>query len=165
MIEIDFNIILVHVITFLIGVFVLWKIAWKPLVEIMKKRKIAIAKNLSDSEMLKVETEKMQAEYSRMITEIDKKAQEMILQAEISGEQKKQQIISSARDEAKTFLEKAKQQIIQEKKSAINDIRKEIAPIAISLSEKILETTIDKNTGNRLVEKFLKELDTKKTSH
>lgn len=158
MLEIDFRIILVQVVTFLIGIFVLWKIAWKPLVEILLRRKNGIAKNISDAEKLKSETEKLKLEYDRLIAEIDKKAQDMLSRTITSGEQQKQEIILSAKNEAKSFLEIAKKQIEQEKEAVKGDLRKEIVPIAISVAEKVLEKTFDKDTEKQLIEKFLKEI-------
>ena len=161
MLEIDFQIILVQIVTFLIGVFILWKIAWKPLTEILLKRKNDISKNITDAQNMKDETEKLKTEYSTMIGEIDKKAKELLEQARISGEQNKDEIISSARDEAKHLLEIAKKQMEEEKQSIRTELRKEITPIAISIAEKVLEKTIDKDAHKKLVEKFLSDLSNK----
>ena len=158
MLEIDFRIILVQVVTFLIGIFVLWKIAWKPLVEILLKRQNGIAKNISDAAQLKSETEKLKLDYDRLIAEIDKKAQDMLSLAISEGAQQKQEIIFSARDEAKQFLETAKKQILEEKEAAKHDLRKEIVPLAVSIAEKVLEKTIDKDTEKQLIEKFLTDI-------
>jgi F-type H+-transporting ATPase subunit b len=159
MIEIDFKIILAQVVTFLFAIFILWKISWKPLVEILKKRKTEIAKNLSEAEKLKLETEKLKMEYEKLIAEIDKKAQVMITNAISSGEQQKQQIILSARDEAKKILEIARRQIGQEKELVKQDLKREIVPIAISIAERVLEKAIDRNTHKQLIEKFLTEIN------
>jgi F-type H+-transporting ATPase subunit b len=159
MIEIDFKIILAQVVTFLIAIFILWKISWKSLVEILKKRKTEIAKNLSEAEKLKLETEKLRMEYEKLIAEIDKKAQVMITNAISFGEQQEQQIILSARDEAKKILEIARRQIGQEKELVKQDLKREIVPIAISIAERVLEKTIDRNTHKQLIEKFLTEIN------
>jgi len=158
MIEIDFGIILAQIVTFAIAIFILWKLAWKPLVSGIEQRKNAVAKNISDAEKIKQETEKLKAEYDRMIAGIDKKAQELIAQTSAAAEQQKQQLISSARDEAKTILEMAKKQIEKEKESVKNDLKKELIPIAFSIAEKILEKNIDKSAQSRLVEKFLADI-------
>jgi len=158
MIEIDFGIILAQIVTFAVAVFILWKLAWKPLVSGMEQRKNAVAKNISDAEKIKQETEKLKAEYDRMIAGIDKKAQELIAQTSAAAEQQKQQIISAARDEAKTIFQMAKKQIEQERVSVKNDLKKELIPIAFSIAEKILEKNIDKSAQSRLVEKFLTDI-------
>ena len=162
MLEIDLKIILVQVVTFLIGIFVLWKIAWKPLVEILAKRKNDISKNISDANNLKIETEKLKNDYQQMILGIDRKSQELIQKANILGDENKQKIITEARDEAKEILNVAKKQIESERESVKIDLRREIVPIAISIAEKITEKLIDKNTKKELIEKFLQGIEADK---
>ncbi|MDD5686283.1 MAG: F0F1 ATP synthase subunit B [Elusimicrobia bacterium] len=158
MLDIDFKIILVQVITFLIAVFVLWKIAWKSLVDVLSKRKSDIAKSISDAESLKLQTDKLKVEYEQMVADIDKKAQEFLQKATLSGEENKQKIITEAREEAKKILEIAKKQIEQERDLVKDDLRREIVPIAISIAEKIMEKTIDKGTQKQLIDKFLNDI-------
>lgn len=158
MLEIDWEIILAQVVTFLIGVFVLWKIAWKPLVEMLTKRKSDIARNISDAQNLKTETEKLKNEYEVMIKDIDRKAQELIQKANATGDENKRKIILEARDEAEKILNVAKKQIDDEKEKVKADLRREIIPIAISIAEKVTEKMLDKNTKKELIEKFLSEI-------
>jgi len=158
MLEIDLKIIIVQIVTFLIGVFVLWKISWKPLMEILFKRKNDIARNIADSEKLKQETESLKVKYETMTEDLNKKAQELLAQATSSAEIQKQQIIDAAQNETKKIIESAKKQIENEREAVKTSLREEIMPIAISISEKILEKTIDKNTQNQLIEKFLNEI-------
>jgi F-type H+-transporting ATPase subunit b len=162
MLEVDIKIIIVQIATFLVGIFVLWKLAWKPLVVILSKRKDDILKNIADAQNMKLESEKLQNEYQSLILELDRKTQEMLNKAVSSGEQQKQQIILSARDEAKNILEMARKQIDEEKENIKKDLRQEIVPIAISIAENILEKNIDKNTQKQLIEKFLNDISTNK---
>jgi F-type H+-transporting ATPase subunit b len=159
MIDIDAGILLVQVLTFLIATFVLWKIAWKPLTVIMAKRKSDIAKSMSDAENLRLETEKLKKQYDQLVSGIDRKAQEMMAQASASAERDKQQIIISARDEAKKILEMAQRQMETERQGIREDIKKEIIPIAFSMAERILEKSVDGDIHKQLVEKFLGEIE------
>lgn len=155
MIEIDFGMILAQIVTFAIAVFILWKLAWKPLVSGMEQRKNAIAKNISDAEKIKQETEKLKSEYAAMIAGIDKKAQEMLANSSAAAEKNKQQLITAARDEAKNILEMAKKQISQEKESVKSDLKREFVPIAFSIAEKILGKNVDRDAQSKMVEEFL----------
>ncbi|PIU83276.1 MAG: ATP synthase F0 subunit B [Elusimicrobia bacterium CG06_land_8_20_14_3_00_38_11] len=158
MLEIDLKIILAQIVTFLIGVFVLWKIAWKPLVEILAKRKYDISKNISDAQNLKIETEKLKNDYEQMLKNIDGKAQELIQKAITLGDENKQKIITESQIEAKKILDSAKKQIEYEREAVKMDLRREIVPIAISIAEKVTEKLIDKNTKKELIEKFLQDI-------
>ncbi|MFH0948683.1 MAG: F0F1 ATP synthase subunit B [Elusimicrobiota bacterium] len=155
MLEIDLKIILVQIVTFLIGIFVLWKIAWKPLVEMLSKRKHDISKNISDAQNLKTETEKLKNDYEEMILGIDRKAKELIQKAIILGDENKQKIIMESQIEAKKILAEAKKQMEDERKLVLLDLRREVVPIAISIAEKVTEKMLDENTKKELIEKFL----------
>jgi len=156
MIQIDFGMILAQIVTFAIAIFILWKLAWKPLVSGMEQRKNSIAKNISDAEKIRQETEKLKSEYEKMIAGIDRKAQEMLAGTSAAAEKQKQQLIAAARDEAKTILEMAKKQMEQEKESVKNDLKREFVPIAFSVAEKILGKNIDRDAQGKMVEDFLK---------
>ncbi len=162
MLEIDIKIILAQIVTFLIGVFVLWKIAWKPLVEILAKRKDDISKNISDAQNLKIETEKLKNDYEQMLKDIDRKAQELIQKATALGDENRQKIIAESQIEAKKILDSAKKQLEYERESVKMDLRREIVPIAISIAEKVTEKLIDKNTKKELIEKFLISIEADK---
>ncbi|MDO8734898.1 MAG: F0F1 ATP synthase subunit B [Elusimicrobiota bacterium] len=158
MLEIDLKIILAQIVTFLIGVFILWKIAWKPLVEILAKRKNDISKNISDAHNLKLDTENLKNDYEQMIKDIDRKAQELLQKANILADENRQKIITESQIEAKKILDSAKKQIEYERESVKMDLRREIVPIAISIAEKVTEKLIDKNMKKELIEKFLQDI-------
>ncbi|HAX60934.1 MAG TPA: ATP synthase F0 subunit B [Elusimicrobia bacterium] len=158
MLEIDIEIILAQVVTFLIGVFVLWKIAWKPLVSMLDRRKNDISKNISDAQNLKLDTEKLKNDYEQMLKDIDKKSQELIQKATALGDENRQKIILESQVEAKKILDSAKKQMEYEREAVKTDLRREIVPIAISIAEKVTEKLIDKNTKKELIEKFLQDI-------
>ena len=158
MLEIDLKIILAQIVTFLIGVFVLWKIAWKPLVEILAKRKNDISKNISDAQNLKIDAEKIKNDYEQMLKDIDRKAMELIQKANSIGDENRQKIITESHIEAKKILDSAKKQLDYERETVKMDLRREIVPIAISIAEKVTEKMLDKNTKKELIEKFLQDI-------
>ena len=158
MLEIDFKIILAQIVTFLIGILVLWKIAWKPLVEILAKRKNDISKNISDANELKSVAEKLKNDYEQMLKDIDRKAQELIQKATVLGDENRQKIITESHIEAKKILDSAKKQLDYERETVKMDLRREIVPIAISIAEKVTEKMLDKNTKKELIEKFLQDV-------
>ena len=136
----------------------LWKIAWKPLVEILAKRKNDISKNISDAYNLKIETEKLKNDYEQMIKDIDRKAQALIQKANSIGDENRQKIITESQLEAKKILDSAKKQMEYERESVRMDLRRDIIPIAISIAEKVTEKLIDKNIKKELIEKFLQDI-------
>ena len=157
MLEFDLKIIIVQVVTFLIGIFVLWRIGWKPLMNMLTKRKEDIAKTISDAQNLKLETEKLKKDYEQMISGINKRAQDLIQKANEAGDENAQKIIMQARDEAKNIVDTARKQLEAEKEKVKSDLKKEIVPIAISIAEKITGSMIDKNIKKDLIEKFLED--------
>ena len=63
MLEFKPGLFIAQVVTFLIAVFLLWKIAWGPLYEILEKRKEKIKKDLEIIEQTKNSLKKMEQEY------------------------------------------------------------------------------------------------------
>ena len=155
MLEIDLKIIIVQVVTFLIGVFVLWKIAWKPLVEVLSKRKNDIAKNIADAEALKVAAEKLKKEHEQMILDVNKKADEIIQRANVHSDEYKRKTMVETEYEVKRIFDEAKKRIEDEQEKAKDDLKREIVPMAICVAEKVTERMLDEKTKKELIEKLL----------
>ena len=54
-------------------------------------------------------------------------------------------------------ISKAESEIEREKKAAVDEIKGDIASIAVSVAEKVIERDINKSDFERLVEEFIKD--------
>ena len=69
--------------------------------------------------------------------------QEIIKQATLRAEQKSNEIISTAKEEANILKERASKDIAQEKEKVMNELKNDISSIAILAASKVIEKDID----------------------
>jgi F-type H+-transporting ATPase subunit b len=77
MVEINFNILIVQAVSFLIAVVILWKIAWKPLVTFLQNRRKGIEENINAAKTSKENALKLEEDYKKKISLIEQEARVM----------------------------------------------------------------------------------------
>ena len=80
MIDIKLDLLIGQVVTFLIGMFLLYLIAYKPIKEMFRKRAEKIENDLKSAEQSKVEMEKLKEQFRTELSRIEEKAMKEIKQ-------------------------------------------------------------------------------------
>ncbi|MFH1258942.1 MAG: F0F1 ATP synthase subunit B [Elusimicrobiota bacterium] len=161
MIELNWQLLLTQAITFIIGVTILWKIAWKPLTARLTLRQSEIRKNLEKAEEERLQMENLKKEYQIRLEEIEKKAHQLFNQSVKEGQAGQEAIIRQAREEAKQLLKFTHEQLIKEKEIMLGQLKNEIANIAILATEKLVQHSLDRKVQESLLENFFQDLEKK----
>lgn len=159
MIEIDFGILIAQIVTFLIGMGLLWKISWGPLTQMLKERSSVIQKELADAQQKRSEALKLQASYDQQLTAIEQKAQELTHRALQSAQVMKDQILKSAQEESNRLMEKTKESLAAERVRLLVELRQELSRLVVSGMEKLIRHSVDHQTQQQWTQEFLAELD------
>jgi F-type H+-transporting ATPase subunit b len=158
MIEINFTVLVVQMITFLVAVFVLWRFFWGPFVKFLDNRKSLIQQDISKAQIAREDAEKMANEYKQSLGKIEEETRKLVDKAIAEGIKNKNDILVLAHEQAKKMMENAKAQLEEEKNKAKDELRSQAASLSIQIAEKILKQTIDKNVQERLLKEFSKEM-------
>lgn len=149
---------LAQIINFVIIFFILKKILYKPVLDILHKRDSAIKQGIKDKE----EAEKLLAEAEEKESEILKKAQEkaekILNDAKLEANDTKTQIEENARKEAERMIKQANETIEQESKLAEDHLTKKIGTIAIGLLESSLSGLFGKKEQEEILKKAEEQL-------
>lgn len=148
---------LIAIINFLILLFILRFVLFKPLNKTLQARRTKIQDNIDAAEKLKAEMEAMHAEIQTERANAKQTAQEIIGRAEKAGEAAKDDIIAEARNEADKIISKAKLEIEEEKSRALAAIRGEAADLALLAAGKLLGRSLDDQDHRSLVTKYTEE--------
>lgn len=158
MIEINWKILLVQAITFLLGLLILWKIAYKSIRNIISERAEKIRTDFEKASEEREAMEKLRNEYEVKLKDIESEVKRLIIDATKSGQQIKEEVILEARNQAQKILAKSEEKISIEREKAIKEMKDEIANISLLTVEKILKQTVDKKVHSTLVEDFVSNL-------
>jgi len=151
--------ILTQAVGFLILLFILKKIAWKPLLSLLDERREKIVSEFQTIERTKAELARLEQDFKSRLAEIDAQARQKIQEAINEGQRLAMEIQEKAREEAKKTIEKARTNIEMEIARARVDLRNQVADLAIKAAEKILEEELDSERHRRLVKNFIENAE------
>lgn len=151
--------ILTQIIGFLLLLYLLKKLTWKPLITLLDERRERIASEFKNIEKVKEELAKIEEDYKAKLAEIDAQARIRIQESIAEGQRISMEIQDKSREEAKKILSKAKTNIELEIAKAKVELRNEVAALAIRAAEKILREELDGKKQKKLVIDFIEKVE------
>lgn len=147
------------ILNFLILFWLLKKFLYKPVLNMLEARENEIAENLTSADIARTEAESMRSEYESNLRDAQAKANDIIQQAAQLGESTRNEIVMQAKSEAQMVAEKAKLEIEREKEKALQDLRGEVANLAVDVAEKVVGRTVTVQDHDQLLSSFLQEAE------
>lgn len=151
--------IIAAMVNFFVLFFLLKKYLYKPVLDMLEAREKEIADNLSNAETAKTEAESMRQEYEENLRQAHTKANDIVQQATKVGEQTRNDIVQQAKAEAQGVADKAKAEIAREKEMALQELRGEVANLAVDVAEKVVGRSVDINDHKNMMASFLNEAE------
>lgn len=145
-------------ISFLLLVFLLGKYAWKPLMTMMEQRRDFIESSLAQAEKERQQAEEIKREYQEEMRKARQEAQEVIAKASKVSEERANEILAQARDEAEKLKKSALMDIERERDRAVVEVKAQVADLSVSVAEKIIRQNLDVKGQEQLIEQFIQEV-------
>ena len=145
-------------ITFLALLFVLKKYAWGPITTALSEREERITESMEQADRALSEAKKLQADNTKARKEAEAERQRLIREAREAADHLRSEEIANTKTQILTLQEQAKQEIERERDSALDSLRMEVADLAISAAEKILNENLDESRQKKIVDDFLSTL-------
>lgn len=142
------------IITFL----VLKKFLFKPVRKMIDDRQKEIDGMYADAESSKEEARKLQEQYEAQLDSAEAERDEILKKANLRAKEQEQKILAEAAQTAGAMKEKARKDIEQDKKRALNEVKNEISGIAMEIASKVVEKEIQNQSHDALVEEFIEKL-------
>lgn len=155
----DPGIIIWSILTFLLLFLLLRKFAFGPIQNMIDARRDSILESIESAEKTRKDAEKLLADYRESIANAKQEAEEIIDRAHKVGENTKADIVNEARQQAQKEIEDARGQIQRETRKAVQEIKDQVADLAILAAGKVTAKAISKDDHLRLVDETLSEVD------
>lgn len=153
------NLLLAQIVNFLIILFVLSKLLYKPILVMLEKRKKEIAEGLALTEKLREEEEKMNARKEKVLDEARKEAQNIVEAGKKEAETQGKEIIEAAHTSAQGIIAKGKEDVVQLRAGMEKDVRRAAVDIAQAMTKQLLSRALSSADQHKLIQKHLKELE------
>lgn len=141
---IEFNWTMVMIlINILILYIILKKYFWEKIRKFMTDRQDAIQDAFDSAEAMNRRADEKMRNYSARIANVEEEGREIIRQAKQQADAQAQDILDEARREAGEMIAKAEKNIELEKAKAMEEMRQEIAALALLAAERIVGREVE----------------------
>jgi len=157
--DFSFGLFFWQILIFILLVWLLKKMAWKPILNAVNEREEGIKNALDEAENARKEIQNLTADNERILKEARVERDLLLKEAR----EMKESMITDAKEEAKAqatkVIEQAQATIVAEKLAAIAEIKNQVAELSLGIAEKVMRIELsDKNKQIKLVEDMLKEV-------
>ncbi|GIV08467.1 MAG: hypothetical protein KatS3mg019_0558 [Fimbriimonadales bacterium] len=152
---IDFNILIIQLVGFLVLLWVMTKFFWKPLGAMLESRRQDINATYDKIEADRRAMEQLRSEYEARLTQIEAEARERIQQAVGEAQQLRDQIVADARRQADELVARAQEQAKLESEKLRSELQTYVAELTLRTTERLLHEEMNDERHRRLVQEFI----------
>ncbi len=139
----------------LLQMYLIKRFLFKPVNEILEKRRMLADAQIREAEAAKTEAIAMKAEYEGNMAVAKEKANEILLSAQKTATIQSEEMLKEASAQVAAMKAKAESDIAQEKRKAVNEIKNEIGDMAMEIAGKVIEREISEEDHAKLIDEFI----------
>lgn len=143
------------IINFIILYFILKYFLFKPVNKVIDSRRNEIESTIKKTEEDRKQAEFLRVENENTIREAKKQGKNLVEDYKKKAEKISIDIIAEARKESDQIMERAEKEIQRQREKAEDEMRSNTINLAIQLSSKVLEESIDEEKHRQLIENFI----------
>ena len=132
----------VQIVNFVILLFVLKKVLYKPVLDLLEKRQQRIAESEAIRTDLEKQRDKMKKEQDKLLKETRKQAEQVLEEARQRGEKVAVTIEQDARRRADELIAKGKQEILSREQEMWQELRNAVKQLAVEVAEQTIATAL-----------------------
>ncbi len=153
--------LLVQVVNFLILLFVLYRLAYKPLMATLEARSTAIKQQLAEAHAAREAAQRQLAEFEGRLQAAQAEAQAVRERALREAAETRERLTTEARQEAARLLESARAEIEQSVRRAKQELRAEVGALAVEIAERLIQKSLRAEDHRRLVQDALARIESR----
>ncbi|MEG0856109.1 MAG: F0F1 ATP synthase subunit B [Terrisporobacter sp.] len=150
--------LVIQIINTAVLFWILKRLLFQKVLDIVDAREKGIKEDIATGAQAKDEGLALKEQYEQKLHVVKNEGQEIIKQATLRAEQKSEEIISTAKEEAGSIKDRANKDIAQEKEKVMNELKNDISNIAILAASKVIEKDIDQSKHEEMINKFIEEV-------
>jgi F-type H+-transporting ATPase subunit b len=135
------------------------KFIWPPLLKAVEDRQKKIAEGLAAAERGQNELQNAHGEAQSIVTAAREQAKKIVDQAHKRESEIVDEARSTAVEEGKRIVESSRQDAQQEKARARDELRKDVATLAVAGASRLLQREIDPRAHADLIEQLAREIE------
>jgi len=151
--------LIAQLVIFLVMLGILYRVAWGPLLRILNERRARIAQGVEATQRALQELEAAEKERQAKLEEARREAQAMLDRITKQAEDLRKELEAKAREQAEALIVKARAEIQQERQKAVQDLRSQVADLAVMAAGRIIGESLDAKKHRELIERAIEEAE------
>lgn len=152
--------LIVQIISFLIFIVLLWRLAGGPITRMLDQRQDKIREGMEAADRMKAELQATAAKNEEVLRQARADAQQILTDARATGDAQIARAKEQAERQGEEYLTRARQTLQGETETARQQLRQEVADLAVMAATKIVRKELDPAAQARLIEETLSEAST-----
>lgn len=152
-------------VTFLIVLYILKRVAFGRIAEMLEARRHAVQSNLEAAEAARDEAQQLLDEYKQQLAAARHEATDIVERARRTGEEERRRMQEELQAERERGVAAAKSAIEAETRQSLDRIKSEIAELTLQTTEAVLRTKLDAAESKRLIDEALAGVDFSKLTN
>lgn len=149
---------LFYAICFLLLLWVVKVLAWKPVTKMMQDRADKISSDIDSAEKSRTEAAGLVEKRQAALNASRGEAQTIVQNAKTNGQQQRDQIMAQAQTDAQTLKANAQKDIAQEREDALAGARNDVADLSIEIASKIIQRELNADDQKALIDSYIEGL-------
>jgi F-type H+-transporting ATPase subunit b len=146
--------LLVQVFNFLIIFVILRAWVYKPIVNMLTKRRAAIAQGLEDARVAAEARQNAEQQAEKILSEAQTKASQIVREASERADVQGRELVLAAEVEASKKREEALSEIDRERERILGELRGQVGALAMAAAQKLIGASLDEQRQHVLIDEF-----------
>jgi F-type H+-transporting ATPase subunit b len=143
------NFLIAQIVNFLVLFFILRAFAYKPLLNMLERRRVRIEEGMKAADQVRQQAEAERAELMKQMDQERRAAQARVASVASESEKIRESILASAQAEAEEIKTKSRTEATAEREQMMRDMQRQIADLAVLAAERILGHELSNPTEQR----------------
>lgn len=155
---IDGKLLAAQVVNFFILFLILRKFAYKPILDMLQKRRNIISRSLEEAKKIEEDAKKMEETKEHEMKQARAKAKAILDGATGTAEEQKEKILARAKADGDKMVAEAKNIIRMQKEQMSKELEKETGNLALTAMEKYFKSGIKKDDQEKIIKGIIAEI-------
>ncbi|HET7704075.1 MAG TPA: F0F1 ATP synthase subunit B [Candidatus Limnocylindrales bacterium] len=152
--------VLMQALSFLLFLAIIYLVAFRRIGATLEDRRARIEQGLRDAEQARRDREQAEQERLAALAEARREANEILARAQRVAQETREADIAATREELTKMREQASAEIAAQQQKAIEELRAEVADLALAAAGRVVRESMTDDRQRRLVNEFLAQSGT-----
>ena len=149
------------IISFLVLMVILKKVAYGPLTKVLDERAAKISSDIDSAEKARQEAEKLAAQRQSELADTRQQATKVVADAKASAQKQSEALLAAASERATLINQQAQTDAEKRKEDAISNAKDDVAALSVAIASKLMQKELSLDDQQALIDAYISDLETK----